>query len=130
MTDQQRMNERLETPKQLAKRVGISERQVRHLLASKQLEHVKIGCRVHIPDGAFSRFLALRMVRSCPDAIKDRDYGGSPSASASTSRGQNMAAAASARLARQTANKLKSTLQNGCNDGDGEQAQVIPLRSS
>jgi excisionase family DNA binding protein len=43
---------RLETPRQLAARVGISERQVRYLVQSKQLEHVRIGSRVHIPNGA------------------------------------------------------------------------------
>jgi excisionase family DNA binding protein len=72
--------ERLETPKQLAERVGISDRQVRHLLRTRQLEHVMIGCRVHIPDGAFGRFLASRMVNSCPDEIKALDCDGSRSA--------------------------------------------------
>jgi hypothetical protein len=54
--------ERLETPKQLASRVGISERQVRHLIQTRQIEHVIIGCRVLIPVGAFARFLDARKV--------------------------------------------------------------------
>jgi hypothetical protein len=49
--------DRLETPKQLAARIGLSERQVRHLIQTRQLEHVMIGCRVHIPVGAFARFI-------------------------------------------------------------------------
>jgi excisionase family DNA binding protein len=103
------VDERLETPKQLAKRLGISERKVRWLLQSKQLEYVMIGCRAHIPEGAFRRFIAARKVAPCPDEIKDQDCAGSRSESAFTSPGPNRAAAASARLARQTAKKLKSS---------------------
>ncbi len=53
----------LETPKQLAARVGVSERKVRLLIQTKQLEHVMIGCRVHIPCGAFERFIDERSVK-------------------------------------------------------------------
>jgi hypothetical protein len=122
--------EQLETPKQLAKRVGLSERQVRHLIQTRQLEHVMIGCRFHIPVGAFLRFLQTNKVQPCPDATKGHDCVGLQSASASISPGQNAAAAASARLARQTANKLKLLSRNGCSAEDGETAQVIPLQSS
>jgi len=51
------LDDRLETSKQLASRVGFSERQIRYLIQTRQLEHVVIGCRVHIPVGAFARFL-------------------------------------------------------------------------
>src|SRR5262245_7284183 len=125
-----RRDEQLETPKQLASRVGISERQVRHLIQTRQLEHVVIGCRVHIPVGAFARFLDSRKVTPCQGEIRDRDSVGSPSASASTSPGPNTAAAASARLARQIANGLKSSSRNGSNREDAEAAPAIPLRSS
>ena len=57
---------RLETPKQLAGRVGVSERQIRHLIQTRQLEHVMIGCRVHIPAGAFSRYLTAKTVVPSP----------------------------------------------------------------
>jgi hypothetical protein len=60
-------DERLETPKQLAARVGLSDRQVRHLIQTRQLEHVMIGCRVHVPVGAFARFLEAKKVTPCPD---------------------------------------------------------------
>src|SRR5215472_15496959 len=49
------LDDRLETPKQLAARVGVSERQIRLLIQTRQLEHVIIGCRVHIPIGALCR---------------------------------------------------------------------------
>ena len=124
------LDDRLETPKQLAARVGISERQVRYLIQTHQLEHVMIGCRVHIPFGAFARFLDAKKVAPWHDETKDRDFVGSRSASASTSPGPNAAAAASARLARQTAQRLKSHSRNGCGAEDVEPAQVIPLRSS
>src|SRR6516165_8286958 len=122
--------DRLETPKQLAARVNLSEGQVRNLIRTGQLEHVMIGCRVHIPSGAFARFLEAKKVTPCQDATKDRDFVGSRSASASTSLGPSGAAAASARLARQTAHKLKTSSRNGCTSGDAAPARVIPLRSS
>ena|SRR5215471_11496582 len=100
-----RTEERLETPKELAARVGITARQVRHLIQTRQLEHVLIGCRIHIPAGAFARFLA-------------------------NSPGLNTAAAASAALARQTANKLKSSSRNFSSSATAEQARVIPMKSS
>jgi excisionase family DNA binding protein len=41
----------LETPKQLAKRTGLSERQIRHLIETGKLEHVPVGSRIFIPAG-------------------------------------------------------------------------------
>ena len=121
--------DRLETPKQLAKRVGISERQVRHLVQTKQLDYVMIGSRVHIPADGWPRFIATNRVRSCHDETKARDCGTSTSEAATTSLGRNVAAAVSAQRARQTATKLKSSSRNGCTAEDAETAQVIPLRS-
>jgi hypothetical protein len=123
-------DERLETPKQLALRIGISERKIRHLIQTKQLGHVMIGCRVHIPAGAFARFIASRKVKPCQDETKVQDCGISKSVAATTSPGLSAAAAASAQLVRQTATKLKSLSGNGCGSEDAEKAQVIPLRSS
>ena len=107
--------ERLETPRQLADRVGLSERQVRHLIQTRQLEYVMVGSRIHIPRGAFARFVDANRVTPCQDETKVPAFVGSTNASASTSPGPNTAAAASARLARQTANKLKSSSQSGSN---------------
>jgi hypothetical protein len=124
------VNERLETPKQVAKRGGISERQVRYLVQTGQLDHVEIGCRIFIPVDAWAQFIAAKRVRSCPDETKGQDYVGLPSGAASTSCGPNAAGAASARLARQTATKLKSSSQTGSSAEDKEQARVIQLRCS
>jgi len=123
--------ERLETPKQLASRVGITERQVRHLIASQQLDHVMIGCRVHVPVGAFARFLEASKVKaSWHGETKVQNCAGSKSAAATTSSGPSEAAAASAALARQTANRLKSRSPNSYSNGTGEPARVIHLQSS
>jgi excisionase family DNA binding protein len=122
--------ERLETPKQLAARVGLSERQVRRLIQTRQLEHVMIGCRVHIPVGAFTRFLEARSVLPCQDETKGRDCDGSTSGAVTTSSGLSEAAVASAALARQTANRLKSSSPSSSNNATAEPARVIPMRSS
>jgi excisionase family DNA binding protein len=121
----------LETPKQCAGRVGVSERQVRSLIATERLEHVKIGSRVHIPIGAFERFIeANKRGTSWQGETKDRSSDGSVTAELSTSHGQSTAAAASARLALKTANALKKFSGSGCAPTGAEPAQVIPLRSS
>jgi hypothetical protein len=122
--------ERLETPAQLAERVGVKERRIRHLIDTRQIEHVWIGCRVHIPTGAFARFLEAKKVKPCQDEIRDPVSVGSKSGTASTSPGPSTVAAASARLAQQTANELKSYSQNGCRPEGADVGLVIPLRSS
>jgi excisionase family DNA binding protein len=124
------MIERVETIKQLAKRVGISERQVRDLIHTKRLGHVWIGLRPHIPDGAFARFLEANTVTPCQDETRDRTFIGSKSEPAGTSSGRSEAAAASAALARRTAKKLKSLSQNSCSNETEEPGRVIRLSSS
>jgi excisionase family DNA binding protein len=56
------MQNNLETPKELAQRLGWPERRVRSLIATKQLRHVKIGGLYFVPDGAMDEFLDARMV--------------------------------------------------------------------
>jgi len=102
------MDECLETPTQLAARVGVPVRKIRHLISTRAIEHVWIGSRVHVPRGAFARFIETNKVNPCQEETKGRVYAGSTNAAASTSPGPSVVAAASARLARQTANKLKS----------------------
>jgi excisionase family DNA binding protein len=123
------MDERLETPKQLAKRVGLSERQVRHLIQARQLEYVMIGCRILIPPGAWGRFLDNKKVLPCHDATLDPAFTGSRSDNAGTSSGPNEAAAASAALARRTANRLKSPSPSSSSKASDDLGRVIPLRS-
>jgi len=120
----------LETPRQLAARVGLSERQVRNLMQTRQLAYVCIGSRLHIPTGAFDEFLAKGTVKPWADETKVQGYGGSQSGGASISPGPSAAGAASARLARQTANELKRFSGNGSTRVGAEQGRVIPLKSS
>jgi hypothetical protein len=103
------MDQCLETPKQLAERVGLTERKIRHLINTCQIEHVWIGSRVHVPRGAFGRFIDTKKVTPCQDEIKVPVSVGSKNATVSTSPGLSAVAAASAARARQTANKLKSS---------------------
>ena len=120
----------LETPKQLAARVGLKERQIRALIDSRKLEFVMIGCRVHIPEGAFERFIEANKVRPCLDATGAQDSNGIAMVQLSISAGPKTVAAASAQLARPTANRLKSSSQNGCKPEAESQGQVIRLKSS
>jgi excisionase family DNA binding protein len=120
----------LETPKQLAARVGLKERAIRSLIDAGKLEYVKIGCRVHIREGAFEAFLEANTVKPCQDETRVQNSIGVPSVNASSSRGQTRAvAAASSRLAQQAAKKLKQSLANGFNSGASQTAQLVHLKS-
>src|SRR5262249_31637814 len=119
----------LETPKQLAERVGLKERQIRSLIDAGKLEYVKIGCRVHIPRGAFERFIEQNKGTPCQDATTGQSYIGPKTHGPPISFGQSTVAAASARRVRQTANKLKSSSHNGCKPEAAKPAPVIQLKS-
>lgn len=56
------MQNNLETPKELAQRLGWPERRVRSLISTKQLRHLKIGGMYFVPEGAFDEFLSANMV--------------------------------------------------------------------
>ena len=120
----------VETIKQLARKVGLSERQIRGLIYQRKLEHIPIGSRIMVPVGAWARYIAENTVRSCPEGTKDPDLSGSASAGVTTSAGPSGGARASAALALQTAKKLKSRSRNGCGAEPGPPAPVIRLRSS
>jgi|RhiMethySRZTD1v2_1073278.scaffolds.fasta_scaffold958922_2 excisionase family DNA binding protein len=122
--------DRLETPRQLAERVGLKEPQIRKLIAARQLEHIRIGGRVHITPGAWARFLEEHKVKPCRDETKGQDFAGSPNGEPTTSLGQSMAGAASAARARLIARKLKESSATGCSLEVGETGLVIPLKSS
>ena len=120
----------LETPKQLAARVGLKERQIRSLIDSGKLQFVMVGCRIHIPEGEFERFIEQNRVTKCQDGTRDQNSNGTAMVQLGTSHGPRMDAAASAALARQTANKLKSSSPNGCKHEAANKAPVILLKSS
>ena len=120
----------LETPKQLAARVGLSERQIRSLIDAGKLEFVMIGCRIHIPDGAFERFIEENKVTPCLDGTRVQNSSGANLPEPTISSGTRMMAATGARLVRQTANRLKQSSRNGSKHEAANTAPVILLKSS
>ena len=125
-------DDRVETPKQLAERVGISEYHIRKLIRTDELEHVQIGGGKFIPSGAWPRYVEAnkRGGASWQDETKGQSYDGLLIAELTTLHGQSMGAAASAALARQTAKQLKSSSEAGSKDGANKPGQVIQLKYS
>lgn len=124
------MNCLLETPKQLAMRVGLTVGAIHRLMNDGKLSFVQIGTRRRIPPGTWESYIETNTVRPCRDAIKDQSSNFLLSAGASTSFGQNGAAAASAALVRQTAQRLKSSSRNSSNATRKNLGHVIPQKSS
>lgn len=120
----------LETPKQLAERVGLAKTAIKRLIDDGHLNFVELGKRKRIPPGAWEDFLATRTVKACRDGTKGQSSNSYKSEAASTSCGPRTDAAASAALAQQTAQRLKSSSRASCNGGPGSTARVIPLKSS
>jgi excisionase family DNA binding protein len=96
------------TIKQTARKMGLKDGQVRKLIRDGRLAHVRVGSRLMIPRGAIERFIIDNTVQPCRGEIPAPAFDFSKSADAFTSAGLNQAAAGSAALALQTANKLKS----------------------
>jgi len=130
-------DDRVETPKQVAERVGVSDYLIRQLIRTGELEHVRIGGRIFIPNGAWTRYVAANTKggRECQGETMDRDSAFSKIEVCGTSVGQTLVsqdAAASARLVRQTARRLRHSSRNGSPlmDSASEPALVIRLKSS
>ena len=113
-------------------RVGLKERTIRKLIHAGDLDSVRIGARDFIPVDAWGDLIERkrREKKAWQDETKVQSSDGLRSVASTTSPGQSAVAAASARLARQTANKLKQSSRNGCTPEDAAPAQVIPLKSS
>ncbi|MBZ0261952.1 MAG: helix-turn-helix domain-containing protein [Hyphomicrobiales bacterium] len=124
------MDCRLETPKQLATRVGLSLGAIYRLINDGRLPFVRIGTRLRIPPGTWEEFIANNTVKPCRDAIRDPSLNFSPNAGVITSFGRSEAAAASAALARQTAQRLKSGSRSSCNATPENAVHVIPPKFS
>src|SRR5262249_42066533 len=122
------MTDRVETPRQLAERVGIKERQIRNLIRSGELESVQIGSRVYVPADAWGLMIERKRTRTWPDETKAHDSNGIAVAAAGTSAGTKQAAISSAALAQRTAKRLKSSSPNGCRLDSGNTARVIQLK--
>lgn len=121
---------RLETPLQLAARVGLTIGQVRGLISRGELAIVMIGSRVHIPTDAYPRFIENNRVTKCREETKGPASDGSLNVGAFISLGQNTAAAASAQQARQIASRLKRPSESGCRQEGDAVGRVIRLKSS
>ena len=119
------MTDRVETPKQLAKRVGVSEHQIRNLIRTGDLESVPIGGRIFIPGDAWSLFIERKRTCKCHDEIKEPSLDTLKIAEPSISPGPSTVAAASSRRAQHAARTLKTSLRNGCKSESEQSAQVI-----
>lgn len=118
----------LRTIREFQKAEGLTRYQVDTLLRTG-LEHVVIGSRKMIPDGAWDRYLAENTVKSCQDETTAHAFAGSISEGASMSAGLKTVAAGSAARAREIGNSLKSRSRNS-STGDSERlGHVIPMRS-
>lgn len=58
--------EKLESPRQLAERLGWPLARVRKLIRLKQLRHVKVGGLYFIPSGAMDEFFEAQTIEPAP----------------------------------------------------------------
>ena len=123
-------NEQVETPKQLAVRVGISEYQVRELIRTGQLGHVRIGDRKFIPRGAWPRYLEANMKGGTPwqDETRGQDSSGTDTVPPIISVGPKMDAAMSAARTQAISKRLKQSSQSGLLSDRNQPAQVVRLK--
>jgi excisionase family DNA binding protein len=121
---------RLVTPKIAADYLGLSESQVRGLVATNRIARTSIGARIMIPREALDEFISLNTVQPCHDEIQARAYASSKNASASTSSGAKADALGSAQRALQIASSLKPRSPTSSTSAPAMQARVIPLKSS
>ena len=121
---------RLQTINQFAEEHGLSTYQVKELIRKGELSYVQVLGQKRIPEGAFEEFIARNRVSPCRDETKDHASDGWKSADASTSSGAKTDAAASARRAHGTVQRLKSLSRNSSKRASATPARVIPLRSS
>jgi excisionase family DNA binding protein len=125
------MAKQLETVKQFAERTGFAESTVRQFVNERRIRHVRIGRRFLIPEGAFEEFIARNTVEvdPCQDETKGQSCNFETVGTPTTSPGQRVVAAASARQARQIGSLLKRGSQNSSADGGARAGLVIPLKS-
>jgi len=123
------MADRVETPKQLAERVGLKERAIRRLINAGELDSVRIGARDFIPVDAWGVFIGRkrREKKACQDETKAQSCDGLQIPEPIMS---HTVAAASAALARQTAKQLKSTSPTGSKAEASEPVHVIRVKFS
>ena len=118
----------------MAERVHLKERTIRRLTHAGDLDSVRIGARDFIPVDAWGDLIERKRKKAWHDEIKVQSSDSLKIVESTTSPGQSTVAAASARLARQTASKLRSSSRNGCmeerGDGPSDPAEILVTRSS
>jgi len=60
----------LETPRELAVRIGWPLRRIRMLINANQIRHIRIGGTIHVPEGAIEEFLEANMVEPRNHGVK------------------------------------------------------------
>jgi|UPI000322D031 excisionase family DNA binding protein len=121
---------RLVTVKVAAEYLGITESQVRSLVAAGQMARTPVGARVLIPREALDQFIIENTVSPCRAETPGRASGFSTSANVIISSGPKVDAAASAQRALRTAQSLKPPSLTSSTSARGTPARVIPLKSS
>lgn len=121
---------RLHTIPQFAEMHGFTVYQVKELIRRGHLRYVLVLSQKRIPEGAFEEYVENNLVTPCQDETKDPASSGLKNGAASTSSGARTDAAASARQAQGTAQRLRSLSRSSSKRANGTLAPVIPLRSS
>jgi hypothetical protein len=119
----------LATPRQAAHVLGLTDGQMRSMIASLRIAHIVIGKRSVVPRDAIERFIAENTVQPCRDAIKDQSFDTSKSAKPTTSFGRREVVVASAARVRAIAEKLKFSARSFSGSGTDVQAQAIQQKS-
>ncbi len=112
------MTSLLESPRELADRVGVSVASIRELIRERKLDHIFLtsGQRnPKIPAGAWERYINLNMVRACPDQSENPNSKSIARTRMGTSTSMSPKAekAGNSQLSRATAKKLSSSGTNG-----------------
>lgn len=121
---------RLVTIRQAAEYLGLSESQIRGLVASDKIARTPIGARMLIPRDALDRFILENTVQPCREETTVHVSASSKNGNVSTSCGPKVDAAASAQRALKTAKLLSLPSPSSCTSAPATLARVIPLRSS
>ena len=67
------MQTHLESPKELAMRVGWSERRIRSLARNKQIRHLWVGGNIFFPPNAIEEFIKANTVKPCSPSLNKPD---------------------------------------------------------
>src|SRR5262245_46772962 len=101
----------LEHLPRFCRRVRLTKHMVKKLVREGRLEHIMLGNRIHIPIGAFERFVE-KEAAPCRVETPAPISGGPSAPAATTSSGTRPAVTVSAALVRHRSKQLKSCCPN------------------